>query len=234
LKDINQLDIQDASALLDQFVKSQPAGRFAWIAELKPIAQKYLDDCQVYLAWKADPAKTGSTSDLKKQLKTRSAIADAITGQARQSSSSAAAPSQPVRPLTQAESAAAAQKKSQWLAAWKKRLIDELNHKQFTGALTDIGGVEYTGVSSADKETIGLKLPYGIARMPWSKLPSKTLLNISTSFIQPNAPDAADRQWLCAVYANATGQSDAARQLAEAAAESKPEYREQLRSLFPQ
>jgi hypothetical protein len=45
----------------------------------------------------------------------------------------------------------------------------------------------------------------------------------SPSFIQANLSDAADRQSLCAVYANAIGQADAARQLAEAAAQSKPE-----------
>jgi hypothetical protein len=68
--------------------------------------------------------------------------------------------------------------------------------------------------------------------VPWSKLAPKTLLTISTSFIQLDAPDAADRQWRCAAYANATGQADAARQLAEAAAQSKPEYREQIDLLF--
>jgi hypothetical protein len=79
---------------------------------------------------------------------------------------------------------------------------------------------------------VGLKLPYGIARLPWSKLAPQTLLKISTSFIPPNAPDAADRQWLCAAYANSTGQTEAARQLAETAAQSKPEYRDQLDLLF--
>jgi hypothetical protein len=95
-----------------------------------------------------------------------------------------------------------------------------------------MSGAEYTGISSADNQTVGLKLPYGIARVPWSKLAPKTLLSISTSFIRPNAPDTADRQWLCAAYANATGQGDAARQLAEAAAKSKPEYRDQMALLF--
>jgi hypothetical protein len=56
---------------------------------------------------------------------------------------------------------------------------------------------------------------------------------ISSSFIQPNAPDAADRQWLCAIYASATGQPDVARRLAEEAAESKPEYRDQITLLLP-
>ena len=96
----------------------------------------------------------------------------------------------------------------------------------------DTSGAEYTGVTSADNQTVALKLPYGIARVPWSKLPPKTLLTIATSFIQPNAPDAADRQWLCAVYANATNQGDAARQLAEAAVQSRPEYRGQINLLF--
>src|SRR5436305_6861297 len=55
LKDINQLDVQNGAGLLDAFVKSQPLGKFAWISELKPIAQKYLDDCHVYSAWKRNP-----------------------------------------------------------------------------------------------------------------------------------------------------------------------------------
>jgi len=234
LKDISQLDVQDAVPLLDQFTKAQPTGKFAWIAELKPIAQKYLDDCRFYLSWKANPAsKASPASDLKKQLKTRSAISDAILGKEKQVASRIKSEqSQPPRQLTQKELGAAAQKKAQWLADWKKKLIDDLNHKQFSGAFVDTSGAEYTGVTSADNQTVALKLPYGIARVPWSKLPPKTLLTIATSFIQPNAPDAADRQWLCAVYANATNQGDAARQLAEAVAQSRPEYHGQINLLF--
>ncbi len=234
LKDISQLDIQDAAQFLEQFVKAQPTGNFAWIAELKPIAQKYLDDCRFYLSWKANPASNASpASDLKKQLKTRSAICDAIVGKEKQVAPTIKSEqSQPPRQLTQKELETAVQRKAQWLAAWKKRLIDDLNHKQFSGAFMDTSGAEYTGVTSADNQTVALKLPYGIARVPWSKLPPKTLLTIATSFIQPNAPDAADRQWLCAVYANATNQGDVARQLAEAAAQSRPEYRGQINLLF--
>jgi len=226
LRDIDQLDVEGAAQLLDQFLKAQPSGKFAWIAELKPLTQKYLDDCRFYLAWKSKP---GTSLPDRKQLKTRTAISDAIFGKEKSTAPSAAAAqlSTP-RQLDQKELTAAAQKKSQWLNDWKKKLIDDLNRKQFSGTFTDTTGTEYTGVSGADNQSIGLKLPYGIARVPWSKLPPKTLLAISSSFIQPNAPDAADRQWLCAVYANATGQTDAARQLAEAAAQAKPEYREQL------
>jgi hypothetical protein len=230
LKDINQFDVQNAAALLDEFVEAQPAGKAAWITELKPIGQKYLDDCRVYLAWKADPGSAGSPAEIKKRLKTRSALSDEITGQRRPASApvESSPPAQPARALTQNELAQASQKKTQWLAAWKKKLIGDLNHKQFSGTFTDSGGAEYTGVAGADDQSLALKMPYGVARVPWTKLPATALLTISSSFIQPNAADAADRQWLCAVYASTTNQPEAARQLAEAAANSKPEYRDQI------
>lgn len=85
----------------------------------------------------------------------------------------------------------AGQEKSQWLAEWKKKLIDDFNRKQFSGAFTDTTGSEYTGISSADGQALGLKLPYGIARLPLSRLTPSS-----------------------------TSQADAARQLAEAAAEA--------------
>ena len=226
LKEIEQLDVQNAAPLLDQFLKAQPTGKFAWITELKPLAQKYSDDCRTYLAWKSQP---GAPPPDKKQFKTRSAISDAASGRAPPAPApAAAAAATPSRQLSQSEMEGAPQKKSQWVAAWKKKLIDDLNRKQFSGAFTDTGGVQYTGVSSADDQAIGLKLPYGVARVSWSKLAPPTLLKISRSFVQPNAPDAADRQWLCAAYAITTGQQEAARELAEAAAQAKPEYRDQL------
>jgi hypothetical protein len=228
LKAIEQLDVQNAAQLLDQFLKAQPSGKFAWIAELKPLAQKYLEDCRTYLAWKSQPAAPPPD---KKQFKTRSAISDAASGKAAPGPAAAVDSVSPSRQLSQKEIEGAPQKKSQWVAAWKKKLIDDLNRRQFSGAFKDTGGVEYTGISSADDQAVGLKLPYGVARVSWTKLAPATLLKISTSFIQPTAPDAADRQWLCAAYAITTGQSDAARELAEAAAQAKPEYRDQLQLL---
>jgi len=130
--------------------------------------------------------------------------------------------------LSQQEQKDAPQKKSQWLAAWKKRLIDDLNRKQFSGEFTDTSGTQYTGIAAADDQSLSLKLPYGIARVAWNKVRPQTLLTVSASFIQRNAADTADRQWLCAVYASATNQPETARQLAEAAAQAKSDYREQI------
>ncbi|MDQ2824326.1 MAG: serine/threonine protein kinase [Verrucomicrobiota bacterium] len=123
---------------------------------------------------------------------------------------------------------AAMQKKVQWLVDWKTKLIEDLNRKRFSGRIADVTGVNYEGVSSATSEQISLTTPYGIVGAPWIKLAPQTLLAISSSFIVPNAPDAADRQWLCAVFAAETGQGDSARQLAESAAKAKPEYQDQI------
>jgi len=125
-----------------------------------------------------------------------------------------------------------AEKKAQWLVDWKNDLMKDLNSTHFSGALADRSGAQYTGIAGATDKSLSLKLRYGIARVTWAELSPQTLLNVSTSFIQPTAPDAADRQWRCAVFAGETGQADAARQLADAAAKTKPQYRDQISQLL--
>jgi serine/threonine protein kinase len=122
---------------------------------------------------------------------------------------------------------------AQWLVDWKQRLITDLNQTQFSGALTDANGVQYSGVVGANHERLMLKTRYGITGSAWTMLTPKMLLAISASFISPNRPEAADRQWLCAVFASETGQMEAARQFVEAAAKAKPEYRQQIGLLLP-
>ena len=122
----------------------------------------------------------------------------------------------------------------EWLVAWKTKLIADLSTGRFSGAVTNLRGVSYTGAAGASDAAITLRLPpYGSAEVKWTDLAPKTLLGMSTSFIAPNAPDAAERQWLAAVFAQATGQTDAARALGEAAAKADPQYREQLPLLLP-
>ena len=124
-------------------------------------------------------------------------------------------------------------KKAQWLADWKDKLIVDLTRSHFSGSIADIDGGRYNGIAGADPEKLMLKTRYGIVGLPWAKLQPKKLLAVSASFIWPEAPDAVDRQWLCAVFANETGQTDAARQFAETAAKAKPNYREQVPLLLP-
>ncbi|MEY2480035.1 MAG: eukaryotic-like serine/threonine-protein kinase [Verrucomicrobiota bacterium] len=138
-------------------------------------------------------------------------------------------------PVTEAalkEQQTIATKKARWLIEWKQKLIVDLNRAAFSGTITDIGGVEYKATITAANETrVVTKLQYGVAELEWNKLSPKTLLAISNSFIAPGAADAADRRWRAAIFASETGQTEAARQLAEAAAKAKPEYRDQVRVL---
>ena len=126
-----------------------------------------------------------------------------------------------------------AEKRAQFMSDWKNTLIDDLNRAHFSGTLTDSSGARYTGIVSATDEGLTMKLPYGIAWITWEKLSPQTLLMVSRSFIDPGARDAADRQWRCAVFASETGQTEAARELVDAAAKAKPEYLEQIPQLFP-
>ena len=280
LKDIAQSDTNAAISLLEKFVSGQPAGKFGWVADYKPLAQKYLDDCRAYAAWKnqskgvEDSAQLENLRALKKNVKTRSALSDAMNAEektlaqrvaAQQKARGAMPPPQgghkiqspvlatykqkiAVYDFTGAREAirvakvsepsskqthAAMQKKAQWLVDWKTKLMDDLNRKRFSGRIVDVTGTNYEGISSATSEQISLTTPYGIVGAPWTKLAPQTLLAISSSFITSTAPDAPDRQWLCAVFAAETGQGNAVRQLAEAAAKTKPEYQEQIAVLLP-
>jgi len=125
-----------------------------------------------------------------------------------------------------------AEKRARLMSDWKNTLIDDLNRAHFSGTVTDISGAQYMGIVSATDEGLTMKLRYGIAWITWEKLSPQTLLMVSRSFINPVARDAADRQWRCAVFASETGQTEASRELAEAAARAKPEYRAQIPQLF--
>jgi hypothetical protein len=125
-----------------------------------------------------------------------------------------------------------AEKRARLMFDWKNTLIEDLNRTHFSSTLTDSSGAKYAGIVSATDEGLTMKLPYGIAWITWEKLSPQTLLMVSRSFINPVARDAADRQWRCAVFASETGQTEAATELAEAAARAKPEYKEQIPQLF--
>jgi eukaryotic-like serine/threonine-protein kinase len=243
VKDISQKEIGQATSLLEEFVSSDPQGKFAWIADYKRLAEKYLNDCRVYTTWK-NGAENANPSDAleklkaaRKQLKMHSAISEAMMTQESELAHGA------VR-QQQAESAARAeqqrkeleevpQKKAQWLAEWKRRLIDDINRTHYAGEIVDVHGVKYTGMAAANPDKLALKTPYGTVELPWNRLSAKTLLAVSVAFIQANAPEAADRRWLCAIFANATGQGAEAKKLAEEAAKTKPEYQEQIPLFFP-
>jgi serine/threonine protein kinase len=61
-------DFVNASALLEQFVKSEPAGPFAWINEYKPLAKKYLTDYGIYAEWKKQPQQFQTAEQIQAAL----------------------------------------------------------------------------------------------------------------------------------------------------------------------
>jgi hypothetical protein len=111
---------------------------------------------------------------------------------------------------------------------WKTHLINDLNRAHYNGTVTDLAGVQYTGIVRATPDNLVMKVPYGELALPWGRVPPTMLLRISTSFIDPKSADAADRDWLCAVYANETGQVEDAKRLGGEAAKAKPEYGQML------
>src|SRR5205814_2112266 len=119
------------------------------------------------------------------------------------------------------------QNAADWLAQWKATLINDLNARTFNGTVV-ASDTQYSGISGATADKLKMKVPYGSAETTWLKVPAATLVMISSSF----ATDA-DRQWRCGVFAWAVGQTNAARQLFDAACSAKPSYKE-ARKFFDQ
>ena len=114
-----------------------------------------------------------------------------------------------------------------WLAQWKATLINDLNTHGYAGVVV-MSDTEYNGIAGATAGKLKMRVPYGIAEIQWLKVPAPTLVTVSSSF----ATDA-DRQWRCGVFAWAFGQTNAARQLFDAACSAKPSYKE-ARKFFDQ
>ena len=242
MKDVNEADVTNALPLLKQFLDAKPAGKFAWIADLKPVAQRYLHDCELYAAWKTERAGASDAAalsasleklrEVEKELKPYRAIFYEAKAEEKRLSQQIAdlqgAEETTQKKQEQQVAQEFAQKKPQWMRDWKNKLIADLTHARFSGTISDTSGVKYTGILAATQQSLTMQLPYGTAQLPWAKIAPQTLLAISVSFAKPNASDVADRQWLCAIYASETGQIEEARKLAEEAAKAKPEYRKQM------
>ena len=248
LKDIEEADATNGTAWLEQFLGAKPSGNFSWIGDYKPIAQKYLEDCRLYLEWKKEGDQGDTSSALAKHLestrniikekrfKLRTRLSEQVYAAERTLTREIAERGNAEREKRESDQRKQAEKASQeialkrpqWLSDWKRKLIEDLNRSRFSGTVTDTTGVQYAGIVGATADRLQMKLPYGEAQLAWERLSPDTLLKISTSFIKANAPDAAERNWLDAVYAIATGQRQQAQKLAEDAAKANPEYREKV------
>jgi eukaryotic-like serine/threonine-protein kinase len=135
--------------------------------------------------------------------------------------------SAPVTEESLKQAQATERKRIELLIAWQRRLIEDINAGRFTAPVS-VGATNYTGAASADATAVVLKLPpYGSAKVDWTKLPPPTLLGMSATLI-PGTADAADRQWLAAVFAHATGQTEETKRLSDAAVTAKPALKADL------
>jgi len=124
--------------------------------------------------------------------------------------------------------------RARWLAEWKTKLISDINRTGFGGVVTDIHGVRYDGpVLRATPNKLELKTRYGSVMTDWLNLSPEMLLKMSTAFIRPAVRDIPERQWLSAIFASQTAQFEAAKELADKAADAKPKFRDLLPRFFP-
>jgi len=238
IKDWQLSEFAEAAALLDRFMTVQPAGDLAWINDYKPLAQKYLNDARLYTEWKQSPQTATSASDLRQaaetlkalqgKLQTRGALADHLRDEEKRFRITLTQREKEEMALQEDEHKRLfAQEKPRWLSAWKKQLIADLKTGAFKSAVS-VSDTDYQGVVTANESEITLRIgQFGNAPFKWEKFPPNVLLAMSKSFIKPGNADAADRQWLAAIFAHSTGQMEEAASLAELAAKAKPEYLEQ-------
>jgi len=68
IKDWQLSDFANSAVLLEQFLKTEPAGNFRWIADYKPLAQKFLADYRVYAEWKKQPQQLETPAQIEGAL----------------------------------------------------------------------------------------------------------------------------------------------------------------------
>ncbi|HEV3408927.1 MAG TPA: hypothetical protein VG095_01430, partial [Chthoniobacterales bacterium] len=244
VKDWQLGEFGEAVAFFEQFGRSEPPNEYKWINDYKPLSGKFVADSALYNEWKTLPQRIETAADarsaldkvrsLQKRTQARGALVDSLKEDENRLSRRLSDLQKTEREAqARAEAEQFQKRKEEWLAQWRTQLIADLQTGAYRAEIT-MGATPYQGVLTANEREITLRIaPYGGAPYPWDRFTPEVLLNFARAFIRPGAPDAADRAWLSAVYAESNGQTAAAKDLAEEAGRGKPEYREQIRFLLP-
>ncbi len=284
LVDVDLGRFSDAVALLDAYMRAQPAPNFSWMSEYKPLAQKYLDDSRAWLTWREQRGSAKSAADVKRALDNLRALIPKLQKDTAIAREAVLEEKTLANRLSDAEGAEKARREQQhqevlaretpqwngaleafrraasvydfagageavrkvqltepslrtlrdgyeqaanWLAQWKAQLISDLNTRGFNGRVI-ANNAEYIGIGGATPTSLKLRNPYGFTELDWLKISPVTLVTVSSAF----ATDA-DKKWLCGVFAWTIGQTDAAKQLFDAACAAKPSYKD-ARKFFDQ
>ena len=122
-------------------------------------------------------------------------------------------------------------RKADWLRQFKATLIQDINAVGYPGPLVNRAGAAVAdGPKHATAAALEVRTSFGTVAMPWDTLPASALLTMATSFASRNLPaeQAADRQWLCGVFACVEGMARDGRTLLVQASQVKDAYKDQL------
>ena len=126
---------------------------------------------------------------------------------------------------------AAFAKKAEWLTRYKTTLIADINSGGYTQRIVRKNGVAIPGTAARATEAgFEVRTPYGNTPVAWTDLPLETIFQMGRSFIRVGMPPEviADRAWLCGVFAFIAGKPREGRELLNAAANTKAEYKDDL------
>ncbi|MDQ6862169.1 MAG: protein kinase [Verrucomicrobiota bacterium] len=245
IKDWQLREFDEAAGLLRRFVEADVPNEFKWFADYKPIARKHLDDHAAYTESKALPPRLADSGEARSALEkvralqhraqTRGALVEALKEEGKRLSTRASALEKEEKDALYRKAVEDFEKKKpELLAQWKSDLISDLNSGGFDQPIK-VGAAEFKGAKSADDAGITLNIAglSGTQKFKWETFTPEALLQMSKiAMRRADQSVLADRKWHAAVYGQSTGQTEAAKQLAEEAAKAKPEYREQTRLLI--
>jgi serine/threonine protein kinase len=117
------------------------------------------------------------------------------------------------------------------LNGFKTQLIRDLAPGTYAGQIKKApNALLPPGKVTATEAGLDVKNPFGIMQASWAEVAPETVIAMAKSFIKPELPAdaAADRNWGLGLYALSIGQKAMAKELLTAAAEAKPQYKDQL------
>ncbi len=120
------------------------------------------------------------------------------------------------------------------LAKFKTTLVADINASAAAPYAQQIkrrnGAIVPGAAARANELGVEIHTPYGNTPLTWTDASPDTMYRMGRYFIKPDlSPDAkAERQWVCGAFAIYAGKKAEARELLNAAAEAKPEYKNDL------
>ena len=122
-------------------------------------------------------------------------------------------------------------KRAEALTKFKAKLIADINAATYPQQIRRKTGAVIPGAAArANEMGIEVRTPYGSTPLLWTDCSLETMWNMGRYFIQavPASAENADRQWWAGVFGIFAGKKAEALALLTAAAEAKPEYKNDL------